>query len=140
MNSSTPGRPGRSMRIRSRPRRTAPSGPFRNQPPITSALFSTVLLNSSPMNPMISSRRSASSRLPPRATGSVLRSVTAATDPAKVGGSGGAGGPGAAGGGSDSSGTSVSAATSWVGTKVVKKVGAAVAGATVGGIGGSATA
>ena len=38
MNSSTPGRPGRSSRIRSKPRRTAPSGPFWNQPAITSAV------------------------------------------------------------------------------------------------------
>src|SRR5687768_2384862 len=82
---------------------------------------------------MISSKRSTSNTLPPSAAGSPLRSVTAAIDPAKVGGSDGAAGPGAAGGGSDSSGTSVSAATCWVGNRVCPGVvGCAVGGAGLG--------
>src|SRR5258705_3841603 len=72
-----------------------------------------MLLNSSPANPMISSRSRATARLAPSGPTSVLTLLIDATDSGNDGRWGG--GAGAPGGGADGSGTSVAAATFSVG-------------------------
>src|SRR5829696_2201185 len=124
MKTSTPGRPGGSIRIPLQARRTQPSGPFRNHPAISSALFSTVLLNSSPTKPTISNRRRASRRLPPTAPPSALTSSIARTDSEKLGSVGPGAGP----------------AGSTVGPGVASMVGPGVGSSPAPGVGVASTA